>query len=146
MTWTDEAVDILRIKAAEGLSASRIAIALGRGLSRNAVIGKCARLGVSLSGKPDNRPIWVSRPAPSRPVSRIGQGSRTRSTKRKAHCRVEPAPIADSLWLSLSDLRPSSCRFPRGTPGDADFRYCGAPKAIGSYCLCHHTLTHQAAA
>ena len=46
MTWTDERVETLKKLWAEGLSASQIAAALG-GVTRNAVIGKVHRLGLS---------------------------------------------------------------------------------------------------
>src|SRR5205823_14144104 len=46
MTWTDERVETLKRLWAEGLSASQIAAALG-GVTRNAVIGKVHRLGLS---------------------------------------------------------------------------------------------------
>ena len=46
MTWTDERVELLKKLWSEGLSASRIATELGE-VSRNAVIGKVHRLGLS---------------------------------------------------------------------------------------------------
>src|SRR5271163_189124 len=46
MTWTDERVELLKKLWADGLSASRIAAELG-GVSRNSVIGKVHRLGLS---------------------------------------------------------------------------------------------------
>lgn len=45
-SWSDERVDLLRRLWQEGLSASRIAAQLG-GVTRNAVIGKVHRLGLS---------------------------------------------------------------------------------------------------
>ena len=48
MAWTDERVELLKKLWAEGLSASQIAARLG-GVTRNAVIGKAHRLG--LTGK-----------------------------------------------------------------------------------------------
>ena len=46
MSWTDERVDTLRNMWSEGKSASQIAKELG-GVTRNAVIGKVHRLGLS---------------------------------------------------------------------------------------------------
>lgn len=46
MSWTDERVDVLRKMWGEGQSASQIAKELG-GVTRNAVIGKVHRLGLS---------------------------------------------------------------------------------------------------
>ena len=46
MTWTDERVELLKKLWADGLSASQIAAELG-GVTRNSVIGKVHRLGLS---------------------------------------------------------------------------------------------------
>ena len=46
MTWTDERVETLKKLWTDGLSASQIAAELG-GITRNAVIGKVHRLGLS---------------------------------------------------------------------------------------------------
>ena len=46
MSWTDERVEQLKKLWAEGLSASQIAGRIG-GVTRNAVIGKVHRLGLS---------------------------------------------------------------------------------------------------
>ena len=46
MAWTDDRVDLLKKLWAEGLSASQIAGRLGS-VTRNAVIGKVHRLGLS---------------------------------------------------------------------------------------------------
>ena len=46
MSWTDERVEMLKKLWADGLSASQIAAQLG-GITRNAVIGKVHRLGLS---------------------------------------------------------------------------------------------------
>ena len=46
MSWTDERVEVLKKLWGEGQSASQIAKELG-GVTRNAVIGKVHRLGLS---------------------------------------------------------------------------------------------------
>src|SRR6202051_4654018 len=46
MGWTDERVELLKKLWADGLSAAQIAAELG-GITRNAVIGKVHRLGLS---------------------------------------------------------------------------------------------------
>jgi GcrA cell cycle regulator len=46
MAWTDERVELLKKLWTEGLSASQVAGRLG-GVTRNAVIGKVHRLGLS---------------------------------------------------------------------------------------------------
>ncbi len=55
MSWTDERVEALKAMWAEGKSASHIAKELG-GVTRNAVIGKVHRLGLSNRGPNGDRP------------------------------------------------------------------------------------------
>ena len=60
MSWTDDRVELLKKLWADGLSASQIAAELG-GITRNAVIGKVHRLGLSGRAK-------SPAPAPAPPV------------------------------------------------------------------------------
>src|SRR5436853_2536078 len=73
MSWTDERVELLKKLWSDGLSASQIAGELG-GITRNAVIGKVHRLGLSGRAKspsssaprvrkPRTHMLRVSRPA-----------------------------------------------------------------------------------
>jgi GcrA cell cycle regulator len=71
MSWTDERVETLKRMWGEGQSASQIAKELG-GVTRNAVIGKVHRLGLSnrAGGKDDEdegTPTQVAAPAAVRP-------------------------------------------------------------------------------
>ena len=54
MAWTEERVKKLTLLWKSGNSASKIAIELGEGVSRNAVIGKIHRLGLSERGSRSN--------------------------------------------------------------------------------------------
>lgn len=64
MSWTDERVEMLKVMWSEGKSASQIAKELG-GVTRNAVIGKVHRLGLS------NRAPGSERPEDETPVAEI---------------------------------------------------------------------------
>jgi GcrA cell cycle regulator len=68
MSWTDERVETLKRMWGEGQSASQIAKELG-GVTRNAVIGKVHRLGLSnrVGGKDEDEetPLAVPAPAPA---------------------------------------------------------------------------------
>lgn len=71
MQWTDERVELLKKLWSEGLSASQIAAELG-GVTRNAVIGKVHRLG--LSGRAKAAPSAAPRlrkPAAAAPAARV---------------------------------------------------------------------------
>ena len=63
MSWTDERVELLKKLWADGLSASQIAAELG-GITRNAVIGKVHRLG--LSGRAKSPSSAAPRPRKAR--------------------------------------------------------------------------------
>src|ERR1700727_3959492 len=69
MGGTDERVELLKKLWLDGLSASQIAKQLG-GVTRNAVIGKVHRLGLSGRAAPSQpaRPVFKA-PRPPRPVS-----------------------------------------------------------------------------
>src|SRR5207247_7634706 len=68
MTWTDERVEALKKLWTDGLSASQIAAELG-GITRNAVIGKVHRLG--LSGRAKSPSSTAPRPRKPRAHSHI---------------------------------------------------------------------------
>jgi GcrA cell cycle regulator len=87
MSWTDERVELLRKMWSDGQSASQIAKELG-GVTRNAVIGKVHRLGLSnrvggsLSGDAPERPEPAARAEPLR--SEAPSASQSRAPKPEA--------------------------------------------------------------
>jgi GcrA cell cycle regulator len=84
MSWTDERVETLKKMWGEGQSASQIAKELG-GVTRNAVIGKVHRLGLSNRTTGTTTPEPKSDPAPK---------ADTRSAAAKpAAAKAEPRPI-----------------------------------------------------
>jgi GcrA cell cycle regulator len=86
MSWTDERVETLKKMWAEGQSASQIAKELG-GVTRNAVIGKVHRLGLSnrVSGAEDA--AETAAPAPA-----AAAAPRAEATPR-AEAAPRPAPV-----------------------------------------------------
>ncbi|MCG3267810.1 GcrA family cell cycle regulator [Yoonia sp. I 8.24] len=86
MSWTDERVDTLKKMWGEGQSASQIAKELG-GVTRNAVIGKVHRLGLSnraaasgaaaTKAAPKEKPAAAAKPAAPKPAP-----------------KAKPAPVA----------------------------------------------------
>ncbi len=84
MSWTDERVEVLKKMWGEGKSASQIAKELG-GVTRNAVIGKVHRLGLSnRSGGGGSTKAAAKEKAPAKPKA---------AEKPKA-APAEPAPAA----------------------------------------------------
>ncbi|MEM9853815.1 MAG: GcrA family cell cycle regulator [Pseudomonadota bacterium] len=82
MSWTDERVEILKKMWAEGQSASVIAKELG-GVTRNAVIGKVHRLGLS------NRAGTGSAP-------KTGPEKKTKAAPKPAPVEPKPEPKTES--------------------------------------------------
>ena len=156
MGWTDERVELLKKLWAEGLSASQIAGRLGS-VSRNAVIGKVHRLG--LSGR-----ATTSRMKTHRPRARIANAKRAVVKSRFATAGnpavralyngdAEPyTPPAEELVIpmaerkSIQTLTDCSCRWPIGDPQAAEFHFCGKNKVTGlPYCEFHARRAFQPA-
>ena len=157
MSWTNERIELLQKLWLEGSSASRIAGELGAGITRNAVIGKVYRLG--LSGRVKT------------PVGHVPASSHHKAPRREAHPhpsaqasigntalalqpmvmeaprpRVEAdvvVPICEPV--TIMELRESMCRWPIGDPTQSEFRFCGAKKLPGQgpYCSCHAGIAYH---
>jgi GcrA cell cycle regulator len=153
-TWPPERVELLKKLWAEGLTASQVAARLGDGISRNAVIGKVHRLG--LSGRQSVQRSSAPRPRrprqpshPGRPTS--GQAAVAVKPQARPQPRPEPEPqpirlveIPKSERVSILMLSDKTCRWPLGDPGSEDFCFCGhTPKAGLPYCEYHASLAYQ---
>ena len=160
--WSDERVERLKKLWSDGLSASQIAAELAGGVTRNAVIGKVHRLGLSGRGKtPSNaqpRPRKATRP-PSHPLTLGGGAARPNNPIAKFMAvRPEPEiqaePIVDdeimvpvSERVTIMELRETMCRWPIGDPTKPDFGFCGGRAVTGlPYCAAHCRVAYQPAA
>jgi GcrA cell cycle regulator len=150
-SWDDLTVETLTTLWAQGdLSAADIARRLG--VSRNAVLGKVHRLGLSnrrpprLVRKPKptapRRPNWTRSPSPRR--SRA-QPLLRRSFGGEATPSPSPAPRDElpGLVAHLEDLPPRTCHWPVGDPADPGFCFCGREADPGPYCLEHDRVAHR---
>jgi GcrA cell cycle regulator len=154
MTWTDERVEMLKKLWTDGLSASQIAGELG-GITRNAVIGKVHRLG--LSGRAKSPSSGAPRPRKPRPHSHMLRTSRPafRGNTALAHAfeveaEAEPQLIDNVIPMgqrrSLLELTEETCRWPIGDPGSPDFFFCGGQSLAGlPYCTHHSRVAYQPA-
>ena len=155
MNWSDDRVEQLKTLWTEGLSASQIARALG-GVTRNAVIGKVHRLG--LSGRAKTPSSAAPRPRKARPAQHMMRVSRpvSRGNTALAHAfevEMEPDPIAYdnvvpmSQRLTLLELNESTCHWPVGDPSNPEFFFCGGKALSGlPYCAHHSRVAYQPAA
>jgi GcrA cell cycle regulator len=152
MSWTDERVELLKKLWADGLSASQIAGELG-GITRNAVIGKVHRLG--LSGRAKSTSSATPRPRKTRSsghILRIGRGA-IRGNTALAHAfemelEAEPELIQNIIPIgqrrTLLELTEQTCRWPVGDPGAGDFFFCGGNPVAGlPYCAFHSRVAYQ---
>jgi GcrA cell cycle regulator len=149
MPWTDERVELLKKLWQDGLSASQIAAELG-GVTRNAVIGKVHRLGLSGRGQPTSS-IKRQRRAHGPSVRRVRQtvtiGNLALQTDAYAEAVFRPrrdvvVPIAKRLTIYA--LTEQTCKWPIGDPGDEDFHFCGNDSLEGApYCEYHAGVAYQ---
>ncbi len=164
MSWTDERVETLKRMWLDGKSASHIANELANGITRNAVIGKVHRLGLSGRAKAPNMPAPRARPPkpatganPNRPAMRggsggggpVSRGATALAYMPEADVAPTPRPIEDvvipmSERVTILELRETMCRWPLGDPTTPEFRYCGATSPVGvSYCASHARIAYQ---
>jgi GcrA cell cycle regulator len=154
MAWTDERVELLKKLWAEGLSASQIAARLG-GVTRNAVIGKVHRLGLSgratSSRSSSPRPRRTHVPRASRAPSLLFGTRGATALKPQFEMELDPSPLPlEELVIPLAErasimtLKESMCRWPIGDPGDSEFHFCGRKK-LGTlpYCEHHARMAYQ---
>jgi len=141
MSWTDERIAQLKKMWKEGKSAADIAKFLAKGVTRNAVIGKAHRMG--LSGRPS--PIKKAPPAPKKTVAKkeIKKAAPVAPLKKAAAPVVsgvrhnpltrelaeprkfEKEAIPPGGGVALIDLTERMCKWPIGDPKEDDFTFCG---------------------
>jgi len=143
MAWDEERVEQLKQLWAEGLSASQIASKMG-GVTRNAVIGKVHRLGLS------------GRATPAKPQRGRTYDAPKEEAKPGLTAHPEPAPAISEpefttpLVLSTGDrttvatLKNNMCKWPVGDPASDEFHFCGQSTSTGkSYCPYHAHMAFQ---
>lgn len=138
--WTQDRIETLARLWREGRSAAAIAQALG-GVTRNAVLGKIHRLGLS------------GRARPARPGSGLHRTESAGRRRARPRRRVVPPPAAapgppadPPPEAGLADMRtvgPHACRWPLGDPRAPGFSVCGRPVARGAYCAAHGALAYR---
>lgn len=159
LSWTDERVERLKTLWLEGLSASQIAAELG-GVTRNAVIGKVHRLGLSGRAKPQvqpSRPASPPRPksqprassSPARPVRPLSIGNVALKADQTVEVRQRIRPVEEEgpivfERVTILNLTETTCKWPVGDPGRPDFFFCGRKSDQGiPYCAHHARIAYQ---
>ncbi|PWB83529.1 MAG: GcrA cell cycle regulator [Methylocystaceae bacterium] len=159
MSWTDERVELLRKLWNEGLSASQVAAEIGAGITRNAVIGKIHRLGLSQRAKtpiaarprvakpPRTQTVTQTRPLAPSVVGNVALALAPRALALPDVRPQEEVVIPLSERVTIMELREAMCRWPIGDPTSAEFRFCGAKSPGGGspYCGYHAQVAYQPA-
>jgi GcrA cell cycle regulator len=145
MGWTDERVELLKKLWLDGLSASQIAKQLG-GVTRNAVIGKVHRLGLSGRAAPSQptRPVFKAprapRPAPAPAPRRV-------ETHHHQVAAPQPQPVfyaEEPGSATVLTLGAHMCKWPIGDPASDSFSFCGRrSETDGPYCPQHAQVAYQ---
>ncbi len=118
--------DSLRVLWASELSTAQIGIKLN--VSKNAVVGRAARLGLP------------SRPSPIKRGGEPKTDQRTRTARESTLRSIIKAPDPE-IEVVLPTVRPGRvqpCCYPIGEPGQPSFHFCDAASVPGKpYCLAH---------
>ncbi len=146
MGWTEERVELLKKLWQDGLSASQIAKQLG-GVTRNAVIGKVHRLGLSGRATPSKPARTVLRtPRPARPAT---APSAPRRLAEPVSISAHPTPVRyvdeEPGSATVLTLGAHMCKWPIGDPAMDNFTFCGRRSGEGPYCHEHSQVAYQPA-
>lgn len=163
MSWTDERIELLKKLWGEGLSARQIADQLG-GITRNAVIGKVHRLGLSgrcttTAQAPVRAPKKRTNPAlkvvggsdtprsPRPAVAKEPREKRVPAFEVYASPYVEPVEELDipaGERITIETLSEGQCKWPIGDPMTDEFHFCGRHQHGDSvYCEFHSAKAYQ---
>jgi GcrA cell cycle regulator len=173
MAWTDDRIALLEKMWTEGQSAAEIAKALGEGTTRNAVIGKAHRMG--LSGRPSpikkattgakkstakTTKAKAATKATAKGIKAAGVTAKNKAKETvpvkeklaikklsKAPAPIKPTPrkvVKDGEYSNILDLTDRVCKWPIGDPRDEDFHFCIGPSSPGTpYCDEHTAMAYQ---
>jgi GcrA cell cycle regulator len=136
-TWSAERIAQLKSGFNAGLSCAQIANEIG--VSRNAVIGKMNRLGLSRGRTPRTPRARASGPSTRQP--------QILTQRFLLKALFASAPVADDVVsaepCSLLNLAPRKCRWPISGAGTG-FTFCGNTTVDGvSYCAGHARMAYR---
>lgn len=133
--WTEERIATLRELWDARLSCSQIAAQMGC-FTRNAIIGKAARLGLD-GRKHGVHPGWTRKVREPKP-----RVFKPRAKTVIIEVRDEDIPFEQRR--DIHGLCATTCRYPVGDPLDLNFFFCGAiPKTDSPYCERHHRIAYR---
>jgi len=139
--WTEERVNLLKVLWAQGVSCSHIAKRIGAGFSRNAVIGKVSRLGLTPRAKSTRavrtgkaHAVWLGKKS-TKPKPRLSyDGAKPKGALR--------GPQNVKFIARDSNQCPMFCEGEEGPDG----LVCGLPVQDGNWCEFCSRIVYQPAA
>jgi GcrA cell cycle regulator len=139
INWTEELKSDLVKLYEDGLSSSQIAAALRCDVTRNAVIGKINRMGLTRSTGYENKAPYKRPPRAYKPRPKPVKLFTVRNIFNPEEAAMLRCVEIIPLHKSLADLALNDCRWPYG---DGPFTHCGHPQHEGSsYCGSHFYLS-----
>ena len=115
-TWTADRTEILKQLRQRHQPVSVMVERLG--ITRNAIIGKLHRLGLSVA--------------------------RVRNPKPEMAAPEEPLEKPARVGITFMELTPHTCRWPLGDPQQPGFAYCGDVSLDGCpYCVVHAKIAYN---
>ena len=168
MGWTEQQIQTLKQMWGHGHSASEIAVHMGNGMSRNAIIGKAHRMKLSaglasttkgtvtVGGQRYNAAPQVSgstvkssrsrvmmRPLPVLPTPPASTAAKL-ANKESAFRSFETPAIKRTEGIAVTRAGERQCRWPVGDPRSPDFRFCGCGVYESlPYCIDHARVAYQ---
>jgi GcrA cell cycle regulator len=147
-TWSDERIALLKILFERGCTCREMAYEIG--VSRNAVIGKLARLNLT-RGRSARMPraerragAAPSRPRGARPLQLLLQAHVEDGATELTTTAITALPIEEGPGCSLMELGDDKCRWPIGDACAADAKFCGNQPLGGlPYCAGHARLAYR---
>jgi GcrA cell cycle regulator len=141
-TWTTERIEQLRNCVVTGLTCSQIAAEIG--VTRNAVIGKIHRLGLSPARPPGGSAHACAPHTRKNPRRRLLRLLAAEAPSIVVDEAAAAAPIESAQRCSLLEIAHDRCHWPIGDPHDTDFALCGNEAIRGySYCPGHARMAYR---
>jgi len=154
-TWNSNRIELMTCCFHAGLSCSQIAGEIG--VTRNAVIGKLHRLGltrpsdIAAAQVEQRRAARHARAKPQRNwrpkrsrLSMAAQHEMLKSAFPEPQTPAEDIPILNGRGCTLLELGQRQCRWPISSPGATDFCFCGNEPVKGlSYCPGHARIAYR---
>lgn len=168
--WTEERVTLLKSLWASGMSAGQIVNELEGRFTRNAIIGKISRMGLSgrvnlkgsktgISPKRSTQPNMPRREktvAPAAVIATVSAPAKPKLPKEPDFGETMPvdiAPVSEDVSplaqrVTLLQLTNSTCRWPIGDVGHPNFAFCGGDADLNRgrpYCGHHAKQSYNPA-